>query len=91
MRENVGQGSVIGSVESVWCCHKSVNAVCYGAFRHSQAPLNMGGSVVNTRQYVAVEIDQFSFLSHYPFFGYLKYLAMILTRQVNSQTPSCRT
>ena len=68
MRENVGQGIVIGSVESVGRCHKGVNAVCYGTFRHSQAPLNMGGAVVDIRQYVAVEIDQFSFLSHYLFY-----------------------
>ncbi len=60
MRENVGQGIVIGSVESVRRCHKCVNTVCYGTFRHLQAPLNMGRAVVNTRQYVAVEIDQFS-------------------------------
>jgi hypothetical protein len=31
-----------------------------GTFRHLQTPLNMGGAIVNTRQYVAVEIDQFS-------------------------------
>jgi hypothetical protein len=62
MRENAGQGIVIGFVESVGRCHKCVNAVCYGTFRHSQAPLNMRGSVVDTRQYVAVEIDQWFML-----------------------------
>ena len=60
MRENMGQGSMIGSVEGVRRSHKCVNAVCYGTFRHFQAALNMGGAVVNTGQYVAVEIDQFS-------------------------------
>jgi hypothetical protein len=60
MRENSRQGIVIGFVEGVGSCHKCVNAVCHGTLRHSQAPLDMGGSVIDTRQYVAVKIDQFS-------------------------------
>ena len=51
---------MIGSGERVGRCHKCVNAVCCGTFRHSQALFNMGGAVIDTRQYMAVEIDQFS-------------------------------
>ena len=53
---------VIGLVENVGCCHKCVNTVCYGTFRHSQTLLDMRGAVVDTRQYVAVEIDQWFML-----------------------------
>ena len=67
MHERVGQGIVIDPVESVGCCHKGVNTVCYGTFRHFQAPLIIGGAVVNTRQYVAVEIDQW-FILNFVFF-----------------------
>jgi hypothetical protein len=42
-----------------------VNAVCYGTFRHFQALLNMGGAVVDTWQYVAVKIDQWSMLNFF--------------------------
>ena len=62
MRENVGQGVVIGLVEIVGRCHKGVNALCHGTFRHPQTLVDMRGAVVDTRQYMAVEIDQWFML-----------------------------
>ena len=63
MHQNVGQEVAGGSVESVGCCHKCVNPVRHSALGHFQAGLDMGGAVVDTRQYVAVEIDQWFMLS----------------------------